>query len=462
LAALNSEFLTGRERARLGLCTLAVLLTRLPWIKPGYGTDPDSYRVVAVARQIAQGGPYEASRLPGYPAFEYLTALTAWGPAWITNAVTALFSAAAYLMFTLILRYFAVPRPALVAAGFAMTPVIYINSSCTMDYVPALACMLAATYALLCERPGLAGLCLGMAVGFRITSGALALPCCLWLWWRAPARVAARQSLQLCGATLLVSAACFAPVWDRYGRGFFGFYDNPWYPPWDVVAIRALPLVWGSLGVLALAAAVMALPLVRLNVRTAHSGTRTRDGLLFAALTIGLYLVAFLRLPDEAGYLVPLVPFALLALSLLAPSWLMQGLAVALLCSPFVALDRHGLSLRGPMLEDHAVRASQQQATEAILAAADRLPGRAVIVAGWVLPRLQLALGGDQRGPHRFVYLVEGRGDFEHYVAEGYRVYFLPKVELYESQAHDLELSELGAKELPVPPELQRSASTGE
>jgi hypothetical protein len=439
-----------------------VLLTRLPWIQLGYGADPDGYRVVAVARQIAQGGPYEASRLPGYPAFEYLTAVTAWGPAWATNAVTALFSAAAYLLFTLILRCFAVRRPALVAAGFAMTPVIYINSSCTMDYVPALACLLAATYALLCDRPGLAGLCLGLAMGFRITSGALALPCCLWLWRGAPARVAARQSLRLCGAPLLVAALCFVPVWYRYGSGFFDFYDNPWYPPWDVVATRALPLVWGSFGIVALAAAVAALPWVAPSVRTVLSGTRARDGMLFAALTIGLYLVAFLRLPDEAGYLVPVVPFVLLALSLLEPPWLMQGLAVVLLCSPFVALDRHGLSLRGPIVEDHAVRASQQRATEAILAAADRLPGRAVIVAGWVLPRLRLAIGGDVRGAHRFVYLVEGRGDYEHYVAEGYRVYFVPGVELYESQAHDLELSELGAQRLAVPPELQRSASTGE
>jgi hypothetical protein len=444
-------------RVRLGLCTLAVLLARLPWLAVGYGADPDGYRVVAVARRIAQGGPYEASRLPGYPAFEYLTALTAWGPAWTTNGVTALFSAAAYLLFTLILRCFAVQRPALVAAGFAMTPVIYINSVSTMDYVPALACMLAALFALLRDRPGLAGLCLGLAVGFRITSGALVLPCCLWLWRRAPARAAARQSLLLCGATLLVAVTCYLPVWRRYGPGFFSSY-----PPWEVVAARALPLVWGTVGVAALAAAVLAQPLVGPRLRLALAGARARDGVLFALLTIALYLVAFLRLPDEAGYLVPVVPFVLLALSLVQPPWLVQVLAVALICSPFIALDRHGIGLRGPILEDHAVRESQQRATEEILAAVDRLPGRAVIVAGWVLPRLELALGADARGTHRFVYLVEGREDFAQYVAAGYRIYFLPGVDLYESQSHDLELAELGAQELPVSRELQRSASSGE
>jgi hypothetical protein len=35
-------------------------------------------------------------------------------------------------------------------------------------------------------------------------------------------------------------------------------------------------------------------------------------------------------------------------------------------------------------------------------------------------------------------------------------------VDLYESQAHDLELGELGARQLDVPRELQRPQSSGE
>jgi hypothetical protein len=228
------------------------------------------------------------------------------------------------------------------------------------------------------------------------------------------------------------------------------------------VATRALTLVWGSLGLLALAVAVLALLLRAPEVRAALADRRTRDGMLLSVCAIGLYLVAFLRLPDEAGYLAPAVPFMLLALSLVAPPWLMLGVTVALACAPFLALDRHGIALRGPLLEDHAVRVSQQQATGAILAAAARLPARSVIVAGWVLPRLELVLGGDAQGTHRFIYLVEDRADYERYLAAGYRLYFVPGVELYEAQAHGLKLPELGAQPLPVPRELQRSASTGE
>jgi len=106
---------SARERLALALSALAVLLTRLPWIGSGYGSDPDGYRVVIVARQIAHGGVYEASRLPGYPVYEYLTALTAWHAPWVSNAVTALFSTAAFVFFALIARELGVRRHLLIA-----------------------------------------------------------------------------------------------------------------------------------------------------------------------------------------------------------------------------------------------------------------------------------------------------------------------------------------------------------
>lgn len=193
-----------REQRLLALATLAILATRLPWIGAGYGSDPDGYRVVAAARAIAQTGDYHASRLPGYPVYETLSVLTAHSAPWVSNAVTALFSAAAFVLFALILRYFKVRAAILLAAGFAMTPVIYLNSCCTMDYVPALALMLAATYALLRNHWAVAGLCLGLATGCRITSGLLGIAMCLWLWLELPPKLALRQCLLLGSSSLAV------------------------------------------------------------------------------------------------------------------------------------------------------------------------------------------------------------------------------------------------------------------
>jgi hypothetical protein len=189
-----------RERLALLLVALAVLLTRLPWIGSGYGSDPDGYRVVIVARQIAHGGGYEASRLPGYPVYEYLTALSAWHAPWVSNAVTALFSTAAFVFFALIARELGVRRYLLIALALAMTPVIYISSCCTMDYIPALAGQLAASYALLRGRPALAGLLLGISVA-RAGAGA------------APVPAVRRHAV---GEQRAVFAAGVAPLWRRF------------------------------------------------------------------------------------------------------------------------------------------------------------------------------------------------------------------------------------------------------
>ena len=451
-----------RERLLLALAAVAVLVTRLPWIGSGYGSDADGYRVVIAARQIARTGVYEASRLPGYPVYEYLTALSAAAAPWVSNAVTALLSAAAFVLFALIVRELGVRRYLLIALAFAMTPVIYLNSSCTMDYIPALAGQLAATYAVMRRRPMLAGLLLGLGVGCRITAGALALPLCLWMLLTAAPRPALRQCLAFGITLLLVSVLCFLPVWRRYGTDFFAFYDNGGYPRLDVVYARALPLVWGPLGVLALLALLCAAPLYYRYTRRALDEPRARHALALAGVAIALYLIAFLRLPDEAGYLVPIVPFVLLAVALLTPPWAAGAVAVALMLSSWVGFGHAVPALDGPVIEDHLVRESQQRSTRAVIDAVARLPGRATIVCGWVLPRITLALDGDQEGPHQFIYLVENPADYQHYLAEGRDLYYLPGVDLYESQAHDLELAELGARQLAVPRERQRPASTGE
>ncbi|HEY4974264.1 MAG TPA: hypothetical protein VII41_11690, partial [Steroidobacteraceae bacterium] len=275
-------------------------------------------------------------------------------------------------------------------------------------------------------------------------------------------RLALRQCLAFGGALLAVGGLCFLPVWRRYGADFFAFYDNGWYPPLDVVATRALPLVWGWLGLAALVAVLCALPLYYRSARRAFGKPRTRNALILASTAIALYVIAFLRLPDEAGYLMPAVPFVLLAVGLLAPPWATGALSAALLLSSWVGFGGLAPTLDGPIIEDHLVRQSQQRSTRSIIDAVARLPGRAAIVCGWILPRITLALDGNREGPHQFIYLVENLPDYQNYLAEGWTLYFLPGVDLYESQAHELELAELGAQQLPVPRERQRPQSTGE
>jgi hypothetical protein len=431
-----------------------VLATRLPWLTPGYGSDPDGYRVAIVARQLARTGQYDVSRRPGYPAYEYLSSLSALAPPWVSNLVTALFSVAAFVLFALILRTLSVRHYRLIAVALALTPVIYVNSCCTMDYIPAVTLQLAATYAVLRQRPLLGGLLLGLAVGCRITAGALVLPLCLWMWLTTVRPLALRQAAMFALTTLAISVLCYLPVWSLYGSDFFQFYDNGFGPPLPVILTRALPLVWGPVGVAALLALLCALPFYHRFTARALRHAPTRAIVVLAGCSVVLYLIAFLRLPDEAAYLIPAVPFVLLAAAVLTPTWASVSVALLLLLSPWFG--------DGAITQDHLVRESQQRATRQVVDALAQLPGTAVIVCGWVLPRLTLQLGGTQAGAHQLVYLIENPGDYQHYLAQGREVYYLPGVDLYESQAHDLELAQLGARPLAVAAERQRPASTGE
>src|SRR5689334_4636951 len=90
----------GRSRWRAveahfpALLALFVFASRLPYLRPGYGLDPDAYRVIGAARSLRQGA-YAASRLAGYPLHEAITALTLPGGPRLVNGATALASALA-------------------------------------------------------------------------------------------------------------------------------------------------------------------------------------------------------------------------------------------------------------------------------------------------------------------------------------------------------------------------------
>jgi hypothetical protein len=148
--------------------------------------------------------------------------------------------------------------------------------------------------------------------------------------------------------------------------------------------------------------------------------------------------------------------------AVLIPSWAAIALSAALVVSPWLAFHSARPILEGAMVEDHLVRESQDESTRAIISAVSTLPGRATVVSGWVLPRITLMLNGDRLGAHQFVYLVEDDDDYRRYLAQGRQIYYLPGVDVYESQAHQLEFSELGAHQLDVPHERHRPASTGE
>jgi hypothetical protein len=285
---------------------LAFFLTRAPMLNLGYGADADAWRVAISARWLWSHGEYFPSRLPGYPLHELISALLIWGGWLATNTATMIVSFGGVLCFAAIAKRCRVEPKGLLTLTFAFTPLLWINSTVTMDYMWGMTFVLAA-YLLLLERRYLAaGLMLGLATGYRPTSAAFLGPFLLVLLRERNLGAAVRLSLAL---TLTVTVA-FSPEWVRYGTRMFGFAD--WRPTWGMVS-RTLGVEAGSLLTFG---GMTALTLVSLPRLLRVPRLVRQDGHFAAWLAAALMIFSvFMRLPLEEGYLISAVPFAMLAMA---------------------------------------------------------------------------------------------------------------------------------------------------
>lgn len=133
-----------------------------------------------------------------------------------------------------------------------------------------------------------------------------------------------------------------------------------------------------------------------------------------------LYVIAFIRLPLEAGYLIPAVPFVLIWLGLRLPHRGFVALCVALLVSPFflslesdsalprgvrepaVGLHVAGAQIRlvphGPLRVERARVEAETDSLGRLAAAAGAVPRPAIVLAGGLWAKLTLTLGNEGEG----------------------------------------------------------------
>jgi hypothetical protein len=469
---------------RFLLVAALVLLARLPFLGPGYGADPDAWRVAWAARTIASTGHYEASRFPGYPLQEFLSALAWRGGPFALNGLSALLSAVGAGCFALSARRLGARDDVLAALALASAPAVHLASVTAMDYAWALGAALAALDFALRGRALVAGVLAGLAIGCRITSVGWIAPLALVLAHASPPGSRRGNAARFCAVALGVGALAFLPVLFTYGPGFLRFYQHG-YPRMLYVLKNASVDLWGIPGTVAIAAACVALALRRRRraqpaaARVPGDGAagaredRTAPGGLAAAWLCGiaLYAIAYLRLPIKAFYLIPAVPFTLLLLERLLPRAGFVAVSLALVASPWVlevsqggrpdrleptrgtvTLRRGGQVwlldlLRGPVLADHERRALDMRYVEASLARARRLPGASVVVAYDWLPQIRVRLSGKREGAVEYVYLLTG-AELAGLHGRGVGVYDLAGAEAENVKVNGVSLRENGSRPL--------------
>ncbi len=446
---------------------LCVLLSRLPFTGNGPGADADGDRLVVAARSISRTAEYSVSRLPGYPVVEI-------GGAWLVhlgardlNLAAAVLSAAAAALVALLLRRAAGVSPLLGALAFAAAPIVFIHSTTSMDYLWAVAAVLGAIAAAGQGRDVLAGVLAGLASGCRLTTIAALLPAAVALSPRCP------RSIARFTATALVTAGlAWSPVLARYGPGFLDWSDEI-VVPWSRVLYKSTVLVWGWPGVIAWAIAIL---LFAGSLRSAAgrraAAERVKQPVVLAALLWALLSAAlFLRLPLEAGYLIPFVPAALILGGVFLDRRVFAGLALAILVSPLLSVGDPSRNLRdGPIFQDRAARIRIEEHSRALLAwARDRGTPAMAVVGSKGLPRLKSRLADPDitldptRTPAsnrsalrvgQIVFLPRlDRAAFETARAAGRDVVFLPEI-LQENLAETgLDLAAEGAAAIPLTPQ---------
>jgi len=466
--ALDFDFT--RPRAFLALGALYVA-SRIPWLNLGYGTDPDAWRVALSAHHLLDAGEYLPSRLPGYPLHEFVTVpLVEGGWVW-TNLSTVLVSLLGVYLFARLAAELRLPARGALTVAFAFAPLLWINSVTTMDYMWALTCILASYLLTIKERPGLAGACLGLAAGFRLTSSAVALPLGLLLWRAGRARDIPR----FVGALLAVSLLAYSPVIAVYGLRFLNFYDAS--VTWQSFLNR---LGKDALGILGALVVLAGLAFSWRNLRRLPEDLRSDPHVLVWVAVVVLYFVSFARLPHEIAYLIPVFPFGLFLMArYFRPAALRAALAVILLAG-FVDITSPGDTVNldtfanarlgeGMLLSDLDTLRNQMDFADEVWEA--ETPSHSVVLTGFIFPELailhrdELHLGVldhdysaismlsdrgeavDEARDVRYVWLLK-YDDFLVLRQQGYRFYYVVDARRSTAGLFDYRPSYFGAKKL--------------
>jgi len=382
------------KQLQVWLLIILAVITRLPFIRLGYGYDPDAWSVAEAGRYWRITLEYIFSRPPGYPLLEGMMVFIPPGAWWLSNIITVFVGALIVLLFYRLSKFELLQRPFWVAFLFLVTPVFWITSSETMDYVYALVWILGSYHGLLARRPWLSAVLLGIACGFRPVSGIFIVPSIIMLMLERSSSKTVILYILVFG---LSGVLAFSPVLLTYGLDFIPGFELRFWPL--QIGYRAVQ-VFGVVGTIVVGAVAL---VAMLNQRLSISSRwMTRPKFAYAISAITMVFILFIRVPDESAYLLPAVPFILILLDRLVGSlrWVAPLLVASVLLSAIIspqfwmlnAVDgmkwtRQLVVQPGTVVQDWQDRKRQISFAYAVLEA--DIPCGSLVISGWSLPSIR-------------------------------------------------------------------------
>ncbi|MBI4929468.1 MAG: hypothetical protein HY841_01810 [Bacteroidetes bacterium] len=463
---LFSENLT----VQLVFLSLIVFLSRIPFLSAGFGAEEDSWLLAITAKNIAESGIYEMSRAPGHPLQEiiyswmYSNGLFAFA----SNLISAIASVIASVFFALSLRNLGFRHYLFASFAFAFAPVVFISSTYTIDYMLAMAIVMMSFYFLLHEKLLVAGILLGIAVGFRITSGIMLIPFCILLF---PISKNIKGIFILGLSSVFIGLLIYLPVIKTYGFSFFTFSDQFPYPNFFKVFYKATIGVFGLIGLTTIVFFKLKILFERIKSKESFIPAELSKKLFYAScIAIVLCIISYLRLPQKSAYLIPMIPFVILLFGHFLSSDAFKVFCVLLTMSSFLFSINLTDSLRGseysplamkftmtgqeifidpitgPVYSDYSKRLNKIIFTEKIFKKTRIEQKKIILICGWWYNELLVRNWDCEKNQNVILVFYINKATMEKYISDGYEIYFLPEQNLYNDQYFQMNGTVAAAK----------------
>lgn len=469
------------------LLVAVVLLSRLPFIFDGHGHEEDSYGLVVNAWEMHNTGHYVASRFPGHPLQEYFYLLIWNQPAWLWNLLSALFSVVAVVAFHHGVKRTGMNHAMEAALMLACTPVFFLAGTYTIDYAWSLAFVMLSFSALVCRKFWWCGIMLGLAVGCRITSGVFIIPWAILLYQRLDFDLWRNWMLKIAVPSVVIGVLFYVPAYLNYGTAFFDYSDQFPYPPMTKVLYKASIGVFGLLGI----AALIGVAVKWLTQRSKESANPPQlfspQRLTWMILAvIVLHIISYLRLPQKAGYMLPVVPFVILLIILYVPKNTIRIATLCFMLAPFMfgmnitddlrgsgatsAAIKFNISgqeisidaARGPIFAEQEKRRNKMEYVGRVCDYLETDFRQQVIICGWWYN--ELLIEERNRGLREKYLHLSGYMNFTNanllkfYCSceelkrdyQGYEIYYLPEQNLYNDQMFGQSCTDEIAEPFPI------------
>lgn len=450
---------------------LIVFISRLPFLLAGYGVEEDSWGIALASFHTKFTGIYEPSRFPGHPVQELIySALWEAGPI-VFNGLCAFFSALATVFFALILQHLKLKNYFLASIAFAFVPVFYISSTYTIDFVWTEAFVLISLYCLLKERFIETGIFLGLAIGCRITSGAMLFPFLIIIWQPGWKENFTRFMKIVMPMTAIVVLA-FMPLVLQFGNTFFMYYDQFPYPPVTKILYKMTLGVFGFIGMTGIIIAIIIIMFRRFKPLSGWAFDKISDKrIIFASyLIIILYIISYFRLPQKSGYMIPIIPFLIILFAYYLDKRSFRYLCFSFLISPFLFSINLTDRLRGakhsayaftfnisgqeiffdpfsgPLFSDYSKRLQKMKFTEEVIRRVSTVHNKTVIIAGWWYNEIMVTLIDKPQNPLVIFEDYANEEEMRKYISEGYEISYLPEQNVYNDLMYKIKITDIIAK----------------